>query len=94
MRWEYGSLVAIQTGRATRPIRVVQVNGQLWNEGRLWDTDEGATTPDEMLNMLGDEEWELVSIVTALDGWNDGGDAEPPTHRGRTFVYYLKRARS
>ena len=33
----------------------------------------------------------LISIITALDGWYDDKDAEPPTHRAPAFIYYLKR---
>jgi hypothetical protein len=89
--WEHGSIVAVQTGRDVCPIRVARVNSRLWNEGRIWDTDEGASSPDEVLNLMGREGWELVSVVVAMDGWDDGSEQEPPTHRGRTLVYYMKR---
>jgi hypothetical protein len=91
--WEYGSVVAVQTGRPTCPIRVARVNGVLWNEGRIWDRDDGAISPDDMLNRLGADRWELVSTVVALDGLDDGAASAPPTHVGRTFIYYLKRPR-
>ncbi len=94
MNWEYATLVAVQTGRSRTPLRVARVNGQLWNGGHLWDTDDGAASPEEMLNRLGAEGWELVSVITAMDGWDDGSEAEPPQHKGRTFVYYVKRSRS
>jgi hypothetical protein len=94
MAWEYGSVVAVQTGREVCPIRVLRVNGRLWRDGQVWDRDDNATSPDDMLNMLGAEDWELVSVIVALDGWDDGNEAEPPAHFGRTFIYYLKRPRS
>lgn len=90
-RWEYGSVVAVQTGRSQVPVRVARVNGVVWNDGHIWDTDDGATSVDELLNLLGEEGWELVTALVALDGWADGTDSIPPAHRGRTFVYYLKR---
>lgn len=93
MTWEYGSIVAVQTGQSSKPIRVLMVNGRLWNSGKIWDGGGDARNPDEMLNMLGAEGWELVSVVLAQDGLDDGVDGAPPQHRGRTFVYYLKRQR-
>ncbi len=59
----------------------------------MWDADVGATSPHAMLNALGDEGWELVAIIRAIDGVDDGRFGEPATHKGRTFIYYLKRCR-
>ena len=94
MQWEYGSIVAVQTGRKPTPIRVMQVNGRPWNSGRIWDEDSEPSGPDEVLNLLGAEGWELVSTIIALNGWDDASESEPPTHVGRTFVFYLKRPRT
>lgn len=91
--WEYGSVVAVQTGRPDRPLRVARVNGRLWNEGRLWEDHPDTRSPDEMLNTLGAEGWELVSVLTVADGLDDGSESAPPIHMGRTFVFYLKRSR-
>jgi hypothetical protein len=77
IRWEYATLIAAMAPiRGALELCVVQLNGH------IWDYETEPVDPDSMLNQMGDQGWELISILAL-------GEAEGA--EGTVWKYTLKR---
>ncbi len=79
-RWEYLTMMA-----ATVPIRGALELAVVHLGGHMWDYEREPMGPNQLLNLMGGEGWELVSVLTL--GETEGAD-------GTVWQYTLKRPRA
>jgi hypothetical protein len=64
-RWEYATMAAAMVPVHNQlELAVLQVNGH------IWDYEREPIAPDDLLNVMGAEAWELVSVLAL--GQTDG----------------------
>jgi hypothetical protein len=78
-RWEYGSMLA-----SPFPVRGQFTHCVVAVHEHIWDCDKYPMEPMDMLNILGEEGWEVVAVLSL------GIPGDP---NDMTFRYVLKRER-